>query len=49
MNTRTLPGFLACLLALAPAARGDDWPQWRGPERTEISREKGLPQRTSNV
>jgi outer membrane protein assembly factor BamB len=21
---------------------GDDWPQWRGPERTGISREKGL-------
>jgi outer membrane protein assembly factor BamB len=45
MNMRTLPAF-CCLLAatvtLAPAARADDWPQWRGPDRTEISREKGL-------
>src|SRR5262245_27817293 len=41
MNTRTLPAFLAALLAV-PAARADDWPQWRGPDRTEISRETGL-------
>jgi len=41
MNTRTLPVLLAALLAV-PAARADDWPQWRGPERTEISKEKGL-------
>jgi outer membrane protein assembly factor BamB len=31
--------FLACpLLALAAA----DWPQWRGPDRTDVSREAGL-------
>src|SRR5262245_31759759 len=41
MNTRTLPVLLAALLAVS-AARADDWPQWRGPERTEISKEKGL-------
>ena len=41
MNTRTLPVLLAALLAV-PVARADDWPQWRGPERTEISKEKGL-------
>src|SRR5712671_3747102 len=41
MNTRTLPPLLAALLAL-PAVRADDWPQWRGPDRTEISKEKGL-------
>src|SRR5262245_55682656 len=41
MNTRTLPVFLAALLPV-PAARADDWPQWRVPERTEIAKEKGL-------
>ena len=24
------------------AARADDWPQWQGPERNAVSREKGL-------
>jgi outer membrane protein assembly factor BamB len=34
-------GFLAaCLLCLSAGA--DDWPQWRGPERTGVSKEKGL-------
>jgi outer membrane protein assembly factor BamB len=41
MKTATLPALLACLLVLS-ATRADDWPQWRGPERTEISKEKGL-------
>lgn len=41
MNTRTLPA-LCCLLAAALVAGANDWPQWRGPERNEISREKGL-------
>jgi outer membrane protein assembly factor BamB len=27
---------------IAAALRADDWPQWRGPERTEVSKEKGL-------
>jgi outer membrane protein assembly factor BamB len=42
MTTRAIPlGVLtACLLN--PCARADDWPQWRGPERTGISKEKGL-------
>jgi outer membrane protein assembly factor BamB len=42
MTNRWLPlGVLAaCLLTVrAPA---DDWPQWRGPERTGVSKEKGL-------
>jgi outer membrane protein assembly factor BamB len=30
---------LAMLLALAAAARGDDWPRWRGPSGDGISRE----------
>lgn len=41
MNKRTLPAVVVCLLAAA-SVRGDDWPQWRGPQRTEISSEKGL-------
>jgi outer membrane protein assembly factor BamB len=32
---------LLCLLVVA-AARGDDWPQFRGPARTAISKETGL-------
>jgi outer membrane protein assembly factor BamB len=39
MSKRTLP-FLAVSLALT--ALGADWPQWRGPERNNISRETGL-------
>jgi len=30
---RTTGLVLTALLGLAPAARGDDWPQWRGPKR----------------
>src|SRR5579884_1622584 len=30
----------ACLLT--PLAGADDWPQWRGPERSGVSKEKGL-------
>jgi outer membrane protein assembly factor BamB len=42
MNART-PYLLApCLLALALPARGDDWPQWRGPDRSGVSKETGL-------
>ncbi|MEO6244650.1 MAG: PQQ-binding-like beta-propeller repeat protein, partial [Opitutaceae bacterium] len=26
----------------APAAEGLDWPQWRGPDRTDVSKETGL-------
>ncbi len=35
-----LRGFRIGFLALTAAA--DDWPQWRGPQRTAISRETGL-------
>jgi outer membrane protein assembly factor BamB len=38
--------LLACSLALGLAGtltlRADDWPQWRGPERTGLSKETGL-------
>jgi outer membrane protein assembly factor BamB len=30
------------LLLQSPCASGLDWPQWRGPDRTDISRETGL-------
>jgi outer membrane protein assembly factor BamB len=33
---------VASLFAFALAARADDWPQWRGPDRTGVSRETGL-------
>jgi len=43
----SLPGPLLTLsltIFLAPALSGaaDDWPQWRGPDRSDISRESGL-------
>ena len=38
-----LKSSLAALLLAAPwALYADDWPQWRGPLRTDISQEKGL-------
>ena len=33
---------MAALLLGSSAAEADDWPGWRGPERTGISQEKGL-------
>ncbi len=33
------PAFLGAFIALSLAA---DWPQWRGPERTDVSKETGL-------
>jgi outer membrane protein assembly factor BamB len=41
MNPRTLLPLTACLLAALPA-RAADWPQWRGPDRTDVSKETGL-------
>jgi outer membrane protein assembly factor BamB len=41
MKTRFLL-FSACLPALALPALGADWPQWRGPNRDDVSRETGL-------
>src|SRR5207248_2808262 len=40
-----MPRFLLALsltLTLTLALRADDWPQWRGPERTGVSKETGL-------
>src|SRR5262245_60641423 len=36
--------LLALVVGFAiPCARGDDWPQWRGPGRDSVRRETGLP------
>ncbi len=40
MKTRALLAVAVGLLALS--ARADDWPQWRGPNRDDVSKEKGL-------
>ena len=32
----------AVLLAAAPAARADDWPQWMGPDRDGVWKETGV-------
>jgi outer membrane protein assembly factor BamB len=40
MKKLTLP-LLGCLL-LAGAAAADDWPQWQGPDRNNVSKETGL-------
>jgi outer membrane protein assembly factor BamB len=34
--------FSVCLTLLALAARADDWPQWRGPQRDNVWRETGI-------
>jgi len=41
MMTRTASALLVCLTVIS-AARADDWPQWRGPNRDDVSKEKGL-------
>src|SRR6516225_10238346 len=47
MSFSTLPVLLVYLAsapapAPAPVARAFDWPQWRGPDRTGVSKETGL-------
>jgi outer membrane protein assembly factor BamB len=41
MMTRLASLLLVCLTVVS-AARADDWPQWRGPNRDDVSKEKGL-------
>lgn len=41
MTRQTLP--LLLVLTLSPAARADNWPQWRGPANDGRSAETGLP------
>ena len=33
---------LLILLLLTPALQAGDWPQWRGPDRSGVSKETGL-------
>jgi outer membrane protein assembly factor BamB len=40
MSARTVA--IAALLLAAPAATGDDWPQWMGPKRDNVWREQGV-------
>jgi outer membrane protein assembly factor BamB len=40
MKKLSLP-LLGCLLLAGPAA-ADDWPQWQGPDRNNVSKETGL-------
>ncbi len=42
MNTKILALAAAAGLTLSFAAKADDWPQWRGPNRDDVSKEKGL-------
>ena len=44
MRARSLACAVAALAAALSAHAGDDWPQWRGPNRDGISRETGLRQ-----
>ena len=42
-SLRTLSALIAfSTLALSASAAGSDWPQWRGPDRTDVSSETGL-------
>jgi outer membrane protein assembly factor BamB len=42
MKIRSLLLLAIFSCAFPMFARADDWPQWRGPDRTDISRESGL-------
>src|SRR5436305_13473950 len=42
MRTRSTILLAATLAALPLAARGADWPQFRGPDRSGVSKETGL-------
>ncbi len=41
-QTRTALFISLALVAAGSAAHGLDWPQWRGPDRTDVSKETGL-------
>src|SRR2546426_11701377 len=38
---------LACLTLAQQIGSAGDWPDWRGPDRDGVSREKGLPEKWS--
>lgn len=41
-HLRTVAAALLALAAVAPTLSGADWPQWRGPNRDDVSTETGL-------
>src|SRR5262245_36644648 len=47
--SRRLSGWLFLVFAVSATAllRGNDWPEWRGPNRTGVSTETGLPEKWS--
>jgi outer membrane protein assembly factor BamB len=47
MHTKTAIGLLAWAI-LSSFASADDWPQWQGPDRNAISKERGLLQQWAN-
>lgn len=49
--SRYLPIWIALALAVPAAAviRGSDWPDWRGPARTGVSADTGLPSKWSTA
>ena len=42
MRTPPAPLWFVFLVLPLSAARSADWPQWRGPDRTDVSKETGL-------
>src|SRR6516165_4833831 len=42
MRTCLRTGAWTLVLTVACSVQADDWPQWRGPDRTNVSKEKGL-------
>src|SRR3954469_675543 len=44
---RSLLAACLGLLLVAPLARADNWPQWRGPSGDGISKETGVPSKWS--
>jgi outer membrane protein assembly factor BamB len=42
MHVRKPTVLAISVLALSVSAFGSDWPQWRGPDRTDVSKETGL-------
>ena len=46
---RLLASLAAAGVVLSSGARGADWPQWRGPEGSGVSAERGLPEEWSET
>src|SRR6266566_7693115 len=41
LDTKTLVSILSCAILMSSASAGD-WPQWQGPDRNAVSKERGL-------